>query len=82
MGSAAKPRHMLRAGHPGIQQLIGSSGGGRGCNRRLRLPPARGGVLAAAAEPRFISGGRRESGEGDPASLQPPANQKLLRQRP
>lgn len=28
MGSAAKPRHMLRAGHPGIQQLIGSS---RGC---------------------------------------------------
>lgn len=26
MGSAANPRHMLRAGHRGIQQLIGSSG--------------------------------------------------------
>lgn len=30
MGSAAKPRHMLRAGHPGIQQLIGSSRGWQG----------------------------------------------------
>jgi len=41
MGSAANPRHMLRAGHPGIQQLIGSLGcGGRDVRRAAAAPPA------------------------------------------
>lgn len=75
MGSVAKPRHMLRAGHPGTQQLIRSLTVLAGlCNRQLwqhLRPRLRAVGWRSGKEPLFIWGGRRECWEGAPASLQP-----------
>lgn len=82
MGSAAKPRHMLRAGHPGIQQLIGSSRGCQGLQQAAagttcpavpgwRLRQRRGAALYMGRE-----AGERGGGPSiTPASSQPKAAQ-------
>lgn len=76
MGSAAKPRHMLRAGHPGIQQLMGSWQGGEGVQQAAAAPPApRCALEAAAAAPSRalyrVGGGRAGRGPQHRCSLQP-----------